>query len=411
MGYDDKNKKVDLSNTVGKLSSQYNEVLYPASRAYDGIRHIVASSPSSLKHSKYKYESNFDDGKMNGWNCKQITTCGNYGKICGGYNETGKGYSMTKTFRNLRRWRSYTLTLDFIAIDSWNGERASVYVNGRKCRWIVNDKYIYWPRFRWSGSSLGQTNRAQVCGSSKWPDQKVRLSCTTRIYRSYAKVVVKTTLNQKTTDESFAIDNVVFDIAKANMFHTRRDRVANKKGSWAEFTLPFPVRVSKVIVYNRQDCCQYNLYGALLELVDNKNNIQGAKMLYSSNKQIISFEAHSRGLSIATTAKAAFDFVSTSDKYANIKYMACKRIPGGHGLREHMLSRCYIPALGNSIVDGTAPNYFCNKQNGNQNSRFVSSFYWDLYTIREAEALCVNDQSPVIVGIPTSLMEIKVEET
>ena len=53
--------------------------------------------------------------------------------------------------------------------------------------------------------------------------------CTTRIYRSYAKVVVKTTLNQKTTDESFAIDNVVFDIAKANMFHTRRDRVANQK--------------------------------------------------------------------------------------------------------------------------------------------------------------------------------------
>ena len=120
--------------------------------------------------------------------------------------------------------------------------------------------------------------------------------------------------------------------------------------------------MSKVIVYNRQDCCQYNLYGALLELVDSKNNIQGAKRLYSSNKQIISFEAHSRGLSMATTAVAAFNFVSTSDKYANLKYMACKRFPGGHGLREHMLSRCYIPALGNSMVDGTAPNYFAIKK-------------------------------------------------
>ena len=105
-------------------------------------------------------------------------------------------------------------------------------------------------------------------------DQKVRLSCTTRIYRSYAKVVIKTKLNQGTTDESFAIDNVVFDSTKPNIFHTRNDRVRNKIGSWAEFTLPFPVRVSKVIVYNRQDCCQYNLYGALLELVDSKNNIR-----------------------------------------------------------------------------------------------------------------------------------------
>ena len=81
--YDDKNKKVDLSNTVGKLSSQYGSNQYPASKAYDGLRNFVASSPSSLTHAKYKYESNFDDGKMNDWNCKQITTCGNYGKVCG----------------------------------------------------------------------------------------------------------------------------------------------------------------------------------------------------------------------------------------------------------------------------------------------------------------------------------------
>ena len=140
--YDDKNKKVDLSNTVGKLSSQYS-TLYPASKAYDGLRNFVASSPSSLTHAKYKYESNFDDGKMNDWNCKQITTCGNYGKVCGGYGVTGKGYSMTKTFRNLRRWKSYTITLDFIAIDSWDGEQANVYVNGRKCAWNVNGKYVF----------------------------------------------------------------------------------------------------------------------------------------------------------------------------------------------------------------------------------------------------------------------------
>ena len=64
------------------------------------------------------------------------------------------------------------------------------------------------------------------------------------------------------------------------------------------------------------------------------------------------------------------------------------------------------------MVDGSAPNYFCNKVNGNQNSRLVSSFYWDLYTIRDGVGdLCINDKSPVIIGIPTSLMEIKVEET
>ncbi len=52
-----------------------------------------------------------------GWNCGAITTCGDMGQICGGYNFKGKRSDIKKTF-DLPAG-TYSVELDFIKIDSW----------------------------------------------------------------------------------------------------------------------------------------------------------------------------------------------------------------------------------------------------------------------------------------------------
>ena len=52
-----------------------------------------------------------------GWNCGKITTCGKFGSICGGFGVKGKGSDIKKTF-NVPAG-TYSVTLNFIKIDSW----------------------------------------------------------------------------------------------------------------------------------------------------------------------------------------------------------------------------------------------------------------------------------------------------
>ena len=62
---------------------------------------------------------NFDNANdFEGWNCGKITSCGEFGQICGGYNTKGKGGDITKTFVDLPAGK-YSVALDFIRIDSW----------------------------------------------------------------------------------------------------------------------------------------------------------------------------------------------------------------------------------------------------------------------------------------------------
>eukprot|EP00935_MAST-01C_sp_MAST-1C-sp1_P002896 g2896.t1 len=70
----------------------------------------------------------FEDNDMNGWSCGSVTTCGSYGAICGGYNVKGTGATISKEFR-VGTATPYSLTLDFLAIDSWDNEWAYVKVD------------------------------------------------------------------------------------------------------------------------------------------------------------------------------------------------------------------------------------------------------------------------------------------
>ena len=58
-----------------------------------------------------------DRNNFEGWNCGEITKCGKYGRICGGYNAKGKGSDIQKTFQ--LPTGTYVVTMDFIKIDSW----------------------------------------------------------------------------------------------------------------------------------------------------------------------------------------------------------------------------------------------------------------------------------------------------
>ena len=64
-----------------------------------------------------KVSNKFDTQDFEGWNCGKITTCGNLGQVCGGYNVKGQGSEIKKTFMLPAGF--YSLELDFIRIDSW----------------------------------------------------------------------------------------------------------------------------------------------------------------------------------------------------------------------------------------------------------------------------------------------------
>ena len=63
-------------------------------------------------------ESFGDTEDFEGWNCGRITTCGEFGHICGGYKTKGKGSSLQKTYNGLGGGL-FSVELDFIKIDSW----------------------------------------------------------------------------------------------------------------------------------------------------------------------------------------------------------------------------------------------------------------------------------------------------
>ena len=60
----------------------------------------------------------FDDlENFEGWNCEKITTCGELGQVCGGFNVKAKESEITKKFTLPPG--TYTVEMDFIRIDSW----------------------------------------------------------------------------------------------------------------------------------------------------------------------------------------------------------------------------------------------------------------------------------------------------
>ena len=107
-----------------------------------------------------KFESNYLDG----WTCGGITTCGSFGNICGGFGQKGKAEKIEKTFTGLESGTTYYLSLDILKIDSWDGERAKVDVNGVTC---------------WTSKRLYPWHGNQVCGN-RWYEDRLTAKCSAK---------------------------------------------------------------------------------------------------------------------------------------------------------------------------------------------------------------------------------------
>ena len=82
----------------------------------------------------YKFDNAAD---FMGWNCGQVTFCGDFGSICGGYNIKGKGDELKRTIM-LDAGHTYSVTMDFIKIDSWFAWWDVMYSGGRDVAIVVS---------------------------------------------------------------------------------------------------------------------------------------------------------------------------------------------------------------------------------------------------------------------------------
>jgi len=142
---------------------------------------------------KVTWRSDFNNANnFDGWSCGKITSCGKFGNVCGGYGVKAKGAEIKKTFKLPAG--AYSVTLDFIRLDSWDNERAHVSVNGKQC-WTKTFHY---------------SKGAKVCGGG-WNDETFKVTgCTGTLSKAGPLTVrVWTTIDQDARDESFGIDNVV----------------------------------------------------------------------------------------------------------------------------------------------------------------------------------------------------------
>ena len=149
--------------------------------------------------------ASFDDDDMKGWSCGDITSCGSYGKICGGYNTKGAGATIEKTYVGLQPGL-YSISLDVIKIDSWDNEKAYVHINGQQA----------WTKTY--GIGTGPENKCGKGGAwvgfmfFSWDENTENTGDLTFAVSDSGEsilVAVSTSLNEGTDDESFGIDNVV----------------------------------------------------------------------------------------------------------------------------------------------------------------------------------------------------------
>ena len=112
-------EKIKVTCTAPAVNGQFTVRVYTQlnSAANDesfGIDNVV------LKKAAFKtITANFNNVKdFQGFNCVKITSCGSLGNICGGFNTKAKSHDIKKTYKGLPAG-TYTVSLDFIKIDSW----------------------------------------------------------------------------------------------------------------------------------------------------------------------------------------------------------------------------------------------------------------------------------------------------
>ncbi|MEF2174854.1 MAG: fibrinogen-like YCDxxxxGGGW domain-containing protein, partial [Candidatus Absconditabacteria bacterium] len=142
---------------------------------------------------RVQYE-NFETGSTSGWTNNRLTRCSSYGYILGGYGVLGR-VNNSKTY-NLKGvpHTQVKATMNYMFIDSWDGERGDVYLGGTRIFSMNMDTH---------------TNRMKnFCGWSSERDTSRGVSGIISHTGDSVEVRGYSTLNESTGNESWGLDNV-----------------------------------------------------------------------------------------------------------------------------------------------------------------------------------------------------------
>jgi hypothetical protein len=146
----------------------------------------------------------FETG-ASGWSTtNNTTTCGDFGTILGGYGEIA-GTTNEKTFNlNSVSHSEVRVTLDYLTVDSWDGEEAFVTVDGSKV--FTNNHCFCSQDCQNNGGTCGGR---QQCGNTSHKHDRL-FPVDETVSHSSGSVTIGggSTLDQPATDESWGMDDV-----------------------------------------------------------------------------------------------------------------------------------------------------------------------------------------------------------
>ena len=140
------------------------------------------------------YEDDFESTVDTGWSDTSTTSCSGWGTtVLGGTDgSTTDTLSIDLDLYGIGHNKIW-VQLDYTAIDSWDGESASMDVDGRTL---------------WSTTFSHTDASYDSCGDTGWPDQFERVDESTTHTASTVTLSVDNGLDQSASDESMGIDNL-----------------------------------------------------------------------------------------------------------------------------------------------------------------------------------------------------------
>eukprot|EP00463_Aulacantha_scolymantha_P002229 TRINITY_DN28_c0_g2_i4.p1 TRINITY_DN28_c0_g2~~TRINITY_DN28_c0_g2_i4.p1 ORF type:complete len:166 (+),score=12.49 TRINITY_DN28_c0_g2_i4:499-996(+) len=148
--------------------------------------------------------------KMSGWKtCSATVNCGSLGKnVCQGYY---KNNILTNTCKGAIPGKTYSVSLTFIALDSWDGDQKEfgfVNVNSKRCWTSPIVDHTKFPNYKKGRKHCN--NRANY---KHWGEKKFAVSCSVTAPASgIIKVYARSTLTYHPLgieDESFGVTDLV----------------------------------------------------------------------------------------------------------------------------------------------------------------------------------------------------------
>jgi hypothetical protein len=158
-----------------------------------GVSWVKVEVGKAIKDPVKLYVANNFETGCDGWSNCQTSTCGKYGSILGGYGKYGRGATTQKTF-TVPNPEYAKVELDFIKIDSWDDEQATITVNGKIC---MQTRFMY--------------NRGtQQCGYNHghYIEQKSRVECLIANPGNKVTIRAYTNINEGAHNEAWGLDNV-----------------------------------------------------------------------------------------------------------------------------------------------------------------------------------------------------------